>query len=358
MKKNGKTSAGTQRWRCIKCSASSVRKIDNRAKRLHEFLDWLLSNRTIKDLPYSRTTFWRRTAEFWRIWPIAPYTGEVHDVVFLDGIWIARDMVVLIACTKKNVLAWHLARSESAEAWAALMLHVPAPVMAVSDGSKGFAKAARIIWPTTRIQRCTFHIFEQVKRYTTRRPDLACGKELYAIAKELLKVKDADGASMWLAKYSEWCTRWHRFLGEYTFKDGKRLYTHERLRAARRSLSSVVNDKTLFTFIDLTQKRGGRWDSTNNMIEGGINAQLRKVIRIHSGMPALRRVKAVFWWCYMHAECPLPPAEILRVMPTDDEVDGLFDSASSLERKEEGVPEEYGKRINWNEFHMPTEFRR
>ena len=47
------------------------------------------------DLPGEGRTFRRRTSEFWSIWPIAPYTGEVFDVVFLDGLWVGRDAVVL-----------------------------------------------------------------------------------------------------------------------------------------------------------------------------------------------------------------------------------------------------------------------
>lgn len=38
MKGNGKTSAGTKRWRCPKCGASSVRRHDSRAKQLKVFL--------------------------------------------------------------------------------------------------------------------------------------------------------------------------------------------------------------------------------------------------------------------------------------------------------------------------------
>ena len=42
MRKNGKTSAGTQRWRCGACGSSAVRKIDSRAKWLGRFAGWLL----------------------------------------------------------------------------------------------------------------------------------------------------------------------------------------------------------------------------------------------------------------------------------------------------------------------------
>lgn len=74
-------------------------------------------------------------------------------------------------------------------------------------------------------------------------------------------------------------------------------------------------------------------------------------------MTTMHRIKAVFWWCYMHTECPLKPAETLRMMPTDDDVEGLFASTSNGKKDEDGSPEEYGSGIVWSEFHMPTEYR-
>ena len=62
--------------------------------------------------------------------------------------------------------------------------------------------------------------------------------------------------------------------------------------------------------------------------------------------------------CYTHTESPLPAAEILRVMPTDDDVDSLFAAASGGSKREDGASEEYGTGIVWEEFHMPTNYRR
>lgn len=356
-KRNGVTSSGAPRFRCTSCGASQTRKIDNRAKRLSEFLSWLLSKGAQKDTAGEGRTFRRRASEFWRIWPIAPCTGEICDAVFLDGIWITRHIVVLIASTRGHVLAWHLAQSECSEAWAALMLRIPAPVMAVSDGSPGLAKAARAIWPTTRIQRCLFHVFESVKRCTTTRPKLDCGRELYSLARKLLKAKDADTAAAWLAEYANRCAEWERFLHEFTLREGKRQYTHERLRKARNILNRLVREGTMFAFVELQEELGGAWESTDNAIEGGVNAQIRKLLRNHSGMTTMHRIKAAFWWCYMHTERPLAPAETLRMMPTDDDVEGLFASASNDRKCDDGSPEEHGSGIAWSEFHMPTEYR-
>ena len=44
---------------------------------------------------------------------------------------------------------------------------IPAPDVVVSDGGTGFASAVRRSWPGTRAQRCVFHAFCQVRRYTT-----------------------------------------------------------------------------------------------------------------------------------------------------------------------------------------------
>ena len=278
-------------------------------------------------------------------------------MVHLDGIWLRREAVVLVAVAGGRVAAWHLARSECSAAWSALMRRMPAPAMLVSDGSTGLAKAAGEVWPGTRVQRCTFHAAAQVKRCTTLRPRTEAGRELLALADALLRVGDADAAAAWVAAYAGWCARWSAFLNEHTLKDGKRIWTHERLRKARRALSRLLSDGTLFTYIEMARERGGSWPATNNAVES-VNARLREMLRRHRGLPLMHRAKAVFWWCYMHTEEPLSPAGILRAMPTDDEVDGLFAKASKKGGEEDGAPREYGAGIEWGEFHMPTEFRR
>lgn len=161
----------------------------------------------------------------------------------------------------------------------------------VSDGARGLAKAASAVWPATRIQRCTFHAASQAKGHTTLNPKLECGRELLGIANRLKDARDADAAAAWLADYSDWCTRWERFLREFTLKDGKRLYTHERLRRARRSLSKLVRSGQLFTLVEMGRERGGAWDSTNNAIESR-NARIREMLRLHWGLPLIHRIKA------------------------------------------------------------------
>ena len=65
-------------------------------------------------MPGKGRTFRRKTAKFWSIWPLPPKVEEVHDVVYLDGIYLARNLCVLICCNDTHVLGWYVCRYEHA----------------------------------------------------------------------------------------------------------------------------------------------------------------------------------------------------------------------------------------------------
>ena len=73
-------------------------------------------------------------------------------------------------------------------------------------------------------------------------------------------------------------------------------------------------------------------------------------------MSTLRRVKAVFWWCHMQSECPLPPAEILAAMPTDGGIAELYRRTAYEPQKREG-PAEWGDGLVWAELHRSSSWR-
>jgi len=356
MTRYGKTRGGAQRWACASCRATSTHRIDNDAKLFRQFLDWLMSRKRQADMPGGGRTFRRKTSRFWSVWPMPPHTGEIHRVVYVDGIYLARNIVVLIARGDRHVLGWYMARSENSHAWAALLSGIAPPDVVVTDGGSGFEKARRRIWPKTAVQRCTFHAFSQIKRYTTSRPRLPAGVELYGIAKELLNVRDLKQASLWLEGYNAWCTRWKDFLAETSFIDGKRTLTHEKLVKARDGLTKLVNRRVLFTYLDPDLTKDGPLPATNNKLEGGVNAPLKQMLRDHRGMGVLRRIKAVYWWCYMHTENPLSPSELLKVMPTDDDIDYLYRTYSQRRQPQEG-PARWGDGTVWGELHKSDPYR-
>ena len=127
-------------------------------------------------MPGRGRSFRRLASRFWPIWPMPDVVDEAHRVVYVDGIYLARDVVVLVACSDAHVLSWYLARAETSRAWKALLSRIAPPDMVVTDGGSGFAKAAAERWPGTKVQRCLFHVFSQVRRCTTSRPKLQAGR--------------------------------------------------------------------------------------------------------------------------------------------------------------------------------------
>lgn len=350
MTKHGKTKAGKQRWRCKSCNSTKTHSINSDAKQLKVFLDWLMSRKRQTDMKVSGRTFRRNSSKFWKYWALPPLIDEIHRVVYVDGIHLGRKAVILIACSDEYVLGWYLARHEHTQAWVNLLRRIAPPDMVVSDGGQGFLSAVKQVWPDTQVQRCVFHAYSQARRYTTRNPRLVPGRELLLIANELLHIKTEKEALTWLRKYFDWCKCWDEFLSEKTFIEGRYVFTHERLRKAKTSLNRLINSGHLFTYLDPLLSLGGVLPSMNNVIEGGVNAPIREMLRLHRGLSLNRRIKAIFWWCYLNTECPLDPASILSVMPTDDDIDAIYNKLTTREKLSSDIPK-WGDAVMWSELH-------
>lgn len=355
--KHGRLASGSQRWFCKECKMAFTPKIDNSAKQLQIFLDWLFSKDSQKILPGEGRTFRRKTSQFWDIWPLPTKVEEKRDVLYVDGIYLGRKTCVLICCDREYVLGWYLCRYEHAGAYISLLSRIAEPNVVISDGGTGFKKAMKKVWPHTEIQRCVFHVFCQVKRYTTSRPNTIAGVELYALAKDLLHVNNPSEASKWVDRFLEWMSKYNRFLSQMTYdENGHSRPTHERLIKAQRSIMRLINEGTLFTYLDDSLVNEiGKIPATNNQIEGGINSRLRAMLRNHRGLSVERRIKAVFWWCYMHSEKPLSVSKILNTMPTDKSINAIYKRITRQEKLSGTIPE-WGDAIVWSELHHSAEY--
>lgn len=355
--KYGRHRSGAQRWFCKECKISVTPKIDNDAKQFHIFLSWLFSKKTQKEMPGEGRSFRRKTLKFWDVWPLPPKVEEPRDVVYLDGIYVGRKACILICCDEKNVLGWYLCRYEHARAWKALMSRIAEPAMVVSDGGTGFAKALKKTWPHARHQRCIFHVFSQVKRYITSRPNTMAGIELYVLAKDLLHIENQKEADKWIDRFVAWMAKYNSFLSQMTYDEvGKARPTHERLIKAENSLVRLLKEGTMFTYLDEDLiAETGQLPATNNQLEGGINSRLRAMLREHRGLSVERRIKAVYWWCYMHSPEPLCVSDILKVMPTDKSIAEIYKRMDAKEKLEKSLSQ-WGDAIVWEELHTSSRY--
>lgn len=308
-------------------------------------------------MPGEGRTFRRKTKQFWDIRPLPPRIEQKNEVVYVDGIYMGRKACILICCNDKYVLEWYLCRYEHSGAWKALMSRISEPKMVVSDGGSGFAKALKKTWPNAKHQRCIFHVFNQVKRYTTSKPKTAAGTELYVLAKDLFHLKAEEEKEKWVSRFIEWMKKYNKFLSQLTYdEDGNSRPTHERLLKAQRAINKLLKEGTMFTYLDEELRREiDKIPSTNNQIEGGINSRLREMLRTHRGLSVERRIKAAFWWCYMHTLEPLAAAELLKIMPTDKSIADIYRKMTKQEKLSGEIPD-WGDAIVWSEFHRSSEY--
>jgi hypothetical protein len=58
----------------------------------------------------------------------------------------------------------------------------------------------------------------------------------------------------------------------------------------------------------------------------------------------------------MDTENPLPEAEILKTMPTDETIAKLYRAVEGMQEKDQ-VVEQWGTAIQWTDFHTSDPFR-
>ncbi|WP_246958404.1 IS1249 family transposase [Brachybacterium sp. Marseille-Q7125] len=325
--KSGVTSAGRTRWRCRSCGASTTRQREDVTRRadLAAFLAWLLGSAPQGATPTLGRAFRRRTAWCWNVEvPRPPVTGEIHDVVVLDGTYF-QHWGLLIATNGKDVIDWQWCDREKAIAWLQILQRHPAPALVVIDGGTGLKKAIDQAWPDTRVQRCYFHIYQALRRHLTLSPRLPAGKELLALTRALMRVEDLDQAAAWLGEYVAWEARWDGFLRHrsYASKHYERpagvrpdrpwWYTHRRLRSARSLLRHLIRSRTLFTWLDpeLPQRKPP-WPRTTSSLEGGPNRALKELFSRHRGLPDEHARRAAEWKLNSLSIAPYNPWDLAR----------------------------------------------
>ena len=320
MIKSGKTAAGSQRWKCTSCRASSTAPRTDQAllATFTTFLSYLAGKASQAEISGNTGRgLRRRWAWCWNV-PTPPIqiTGEVYDQVFIDGIYLPYHWCLLIAHNGHHVLARQWCHRENAPAYTALLAKIPAPDLVTTDGHGGALKALKTLWPKVPVQRCLIHVHRNNLRDLTSRPNTLAGKALLALSQRLLTVSTKDEAAIWVKLLIEINTQYADYFKERTrAKDvpahqrrGNRQwwYTHGRDRRVYRRLASLHAKGHLFAFLDFDTPR----HRTTNPVES-FNARLRALTVAHRGLCEPHMIAMIDWYCHQHSEFAQPPRTIL-----------------------------------------------
>lgn len=271
---------------------------------------------------FSERKFRRRAQWCRNVIPEATVTGEIHQQIMLDGTYF-NGWCGLIAYTGSHVIAWQWCDREKHASWSALLQRISAPAVTIVDGHKGLESALKQHWKETRVQRCMFHIQQNIRTHLTMRPKLDAGKELLASTKTLTPIEDLDQAAAWMGEFASWTARLEGFLRHQTYakKNTDRpshvpagqtwWYTHLRLRRPRATLATVVASGHLLTWLRAGAE-GQCVDRTTSPLEGGINAGIKHLMREHRGLRDTHAQRAVDWYLYQRTEAWQDPWRLVR----------------------------------------------
>ena len=302
MQRWGKTPQGKQRWRCASCKDSGIKSRDDHRekKRWSLFIKWLTSKWSLEDFAEQERvdtrTISRWFEPFWNTVPQPLPVTYVPRILIIDGTVLLRGVLTLLIASDGDTgrpLFWMPVIRENAEAWEQFLdvFHAHgAPDVVVCDAQKGLLKALGTVFPGVLVQRCMTHVIRQAKGWLTQHPKTKAGRELLALVLLLSGIRTIRQKRRWIRRFRSWRRRHDKFLRERTTAvSGRSWYTHRVLRGVRSLLTNASPD--LFRFV-----RDQSIPKTSNIVECGVNARLKELIRCHRGMPLQKQLVMCCWY--------------------------------------------------------------
>nr|WP_276320059.1 IS1249 family transposase [Alloscardovia theropitheci] len=314
MVKNGKTRAGTTRWRCMTCGMSRVQCRDDirYRKDTQLFVSWLFSHMPVEFLPVSRSTLSRHIQWCWHVpVPSIPTTGVIEPQILIDGIYLPYKWCLLIAMNTHHVLAWQWCHRENTAAYKALLEQLVEPECVCLDGGPGAHRALHETWPDVRIQRCLVHVARNIRVYLTSKPRTIAGKSLLTLSKKLLRIHTQEQAIQWQQDINQWYQTYGYVIHEvtanprYPYESPAWWYTHARLRKAYRLLERLIRKQHLFTYLNTHQENHQHLLNSTNRLEGGVNKTIRRLLSLHPGLSQDHMRCAIEWTLTSMSENPV-----------------------------------------------------
>lgn len=245
-------------------------------------------------------------------------TGEVHPVLLMDGTRVGKQ-VCLIIRSPAHVVSWCFAPWEASWTWDMLLCAIPAPTVIICDGQKGMLLSIARNWPQTRIQRCLFHVWQNIRSKLSLNPQTEAGVDLLEHYRAIWRMTTFELAGQWEGVFYQMYEHHKSFLDERTYSQtvvsGKRRwwYTHRNTRSAYRQIDKLLKQGQLFTHLDpeLLKRTEEPIPRTTNHMEGGTNSTLKGQLYLHRGMPAQHQQRLTDWYLYKKIEHQKPPRNFL-----------------------------------------------
>jgi transposase-like protein len=163
------------------------------------------------------------------------------------------------------------------------------------DGAANIIRAVKEVCPEAVIQRCTFHISNEICIWLTKKPKSEAARELRTIAMALSSVKTNIDAQMWLKDFIDWENKHHEYINEKSFDEesGRWWYTHKMLHRSFTHIKRAIPYMFNYTLYSKIPK-------TSNSIESFFG-HLKDHLRLHRGLSESHFKDFVKWYLFLQS---------------------------------------------------------
>jgi len=154
------------------------------------------------------------------------------------------------------------------------------------DGEQSVMRAIRMVWPTTKIQRCLYHIQREGMRWLRTYPKTQAGRELRSILRKVCSIQSIKERDEFINAYQVWLTKYRNFvrslpITNVAFKDLKR--TMVLIKNALSDMFYYLKDPNV--------------PPTTNTLES-FYSRLKADYRRHRGLTQKHKINYLKWYCY------------------------------------------------------------
>ena len=163
------------------------------------------------------------------------------------------------------------------------------------DGAANIIRAVREVCPEAIIQRCTFHITNEICNWLTKKPKSKAASELRELVCYLSKISNHEEAQLWMRAFIDWHTKHEEYINERSVDEetGKWWYTHKMLHRSTTHIKRAIPNMFNYTRYPNVPK-------TSNSIESFFG-HLKDHLRLHRGLSNEHFKDFVKWYLFLQS---------------------------------------------------------
>ena len=297
----GKTAKQKQRFKCLQCNKTFVRKRKDRkiSNEQHWFKLWVTEGYSMRQLSAISGHSEFKLKQIKNYWlnqdPPALLKENIIQSKYLliDGTYFHKKgcLVVFVDIEQKQLIHFEYIKCESFNTVYPILLYLKEqglnPSAFTLDGHRTVTSALLKAWPNIVLQRCLFHIKNQSLMWIRHRPKSEAGLHLKELVCSITQIKTVKDRDLFITSFQKWNETHKKFIQTAPKNSAA-------LRELKRTTGSIRNAlPNMFHFIN-----DPKIVRTTNYLEG-FYSQLKHHYRGHRGLTETHKVQYLKWYCYL-----------------------------------------------------------